>query len=174
MPKYICTIGIDFGVKPVKVLGKEVRVNFWDVSGHRALLDVRNEFYRDAEGAALVFDVTRKESFDDLDAWLKEARESGASRRMPCILCANHVDLTGGLPRAVTEDEGRRWAKDHSMAYFETSAETGQGVSDALEALFEASLRAKNAKASASTGAASGSSSSGAAASGKKSGRKRR
>jgi len=34
VPKYICTIGIDFGVKPVKVSGREVRINFWDVSGH--------------------------------------------------------------------------------------------------------------------------------------------
>jgi len=101
-----------------------------------------------------VFDVTVAESFSQLDAWLKEARASGASRRMPCVLCANHVDLTGGATRAVTEEEGRKWAADHSMSYFETSAETGLGVSEALESLFTTALATKNARA-ASGGASS-------------------
>lgn len=47
--KYISTIGIDYGVKPIAVCGKEVRVNFWDLSGHPEFFDVRNEFYKDTQ-----------------------------------------------------------------------------------------------------------------------------
>ena len=47
--KYISTIGIDYGVKPVMIKGQEVRVNFWDLSGHPEFFEVRNEFYRDTQ-----------------------------------------------------------------------------------------------------------------------------
>src|SRR5690348_15129636 len=42
--KYISTIGIDYGVKPVTVRGQHVRVNFWDLSGHPDFFEIRNEF----------------------------------------------------------------------------------------------------------------------------------
>ena len=48
--RYISTIGVDFGVKPVTVSGREVKVNFWDLSGHPDFFEVRNEFYKDAQG----------------------------------------------------------------------------------------------------------------------------
>jgi DnaJ family protein C protein 27 len=48
--RYISTIGVDFGVKPVTVGGREVKVNFWDLSGHADFFEVRNEFYKDSQG----------------------------------------------------------------------------------------------------------------------------
>jgi GTPase SAR1 family protein len=62
--KYISTIGIDYGVKPTKIKGRDVRVNFWDMSGSEAFFEVRNEFYKDASGALLVYDVSNKKSFE--------------------------------------------------------------------------------------------------------------
>ena len=64
MSKYISTIGIDYGVKPTKIKGRDVRVNFWDMSGSEAFFEVRNEFYKDASGALLVYDVSNKKSFE--------------------------------------------------------------------------------------------------------------
>lgn len=55
--------GVDYGVKSVDVDGFEVRVNFWDLSGHAEFFQVRNEFYRETQGALLVFDVTSRRSF---------------------------------------------------------------------------------------------------------------
>ena len=59
--KYIATIGVDYGVKPVKIdrLG-EFRINFWDLSGHSEFFEVRNEFYKDTQGCLLVYDVTSR------------------------------------------------------------------------------------------------------------------
>ena len=48
--KYISTIGVDFGVKPVKVAGQSVRVNFFDCAGGAEYFEIRNEFYKDASG----------------------------------------------------------------------------------------------------------------------------
>ena len=72
MSKYIATIGVDFGVRSVEIDSTEVKVNFWDISGHPEFFDVRNEFYKDTQGAILVYDVSSKRSFESLDGWLKE------------------------------------------------------------------------------------------------------
>jgi len=103
--KYIATIGVDYGVKPVKIDGSDVRINFWDLSGHSEFFEIRNEFYKDAQGAILVYDATSKESFEECDAWLAEASKYGANpKEMPIVLCANKIDKK----RIVTEDEVRQ------------------------------------------------------------------
>lgn len=50
--KYISTIGIDYGVKPVTVNGESARINFWDLSGHPDFFEIRNEFYKDSQGVS--------------------------------------------------------------------------------------------------------------------------
>lgn len=115
--KYISTIGIDYGVKPVMVNGAEVRVNFWDLSGLPEYLEVRNEFYKDTQGGILMFDVSSRRSFEALDSWLREAAKFGAGK-FPCILCGNKVDR----PRVVSEDEAKAYALSKGFEYFETSA----------------------------------------------------
>ena len=83
--KYIATIGVDYGVKPVTIAGKQVRVNFWDLSGREEFFDVRNEFYKDTQGALLVFDVANRESFESLGSWLAEAKKFGLGAKMALI-----------------------------------------------------------------------------------------
>ena len=61
--KYVSTIGVDFGVKPVSVGETTVKVNFWDLSGQPEFFEVRNEFYKDTQGAILVYDCTSRSSF---------------------------------------------------------------------------------------------------------------
>lgn len=129
--KYISTIGIDYGVKPVHVQGEEVRVNFWDLSGLPEFLEVRNEFYKDTQGGILMFDVSSRKSFEALDSWLREAGKFGAGK-FPCILCGNKADRM----RAVSEDEARAYARAKGFEYFETSACTGVNINDAFHALF--------------------------------------
>ena len=74
MSKYISTIGIDYGVKPTKINGRDVRVNFWDMSGNPEFFEVRNEFYKDASGGLLVYDVSNRKSFESLQEWVVEAK----------------------------------------------------------------------------------------------------
>jgi DnaJ homolog subfamily C member 27 len=92
--KYIATIGVDYGVKPVNISGRQIRVNFWDLSGHEAFFEIRNEFYKDAQGILLVFDVTSRDSFEALPEWLAEAAKFGANiKNIPIVVCANKVSF---------------------------------------------------------------------------------
>lgn len=72
-----CTIGLDYGVKVVDVAGAAVRVNFFDFSGRPEFLEVRKAFYDNTDGVLLVFDVSRRETFEELEVWLSEAKASG-------------------------------------------------------------------------------------------------
>lgn len=131
--KYISTIGIDYGVKPVSVAGKDVRVNFWDLSGHPEFFDVRNEFYKDTQGAILIFDVSSRQSFEALETWIREAAKFGArTDELPVVVCGNKMDKQ----RVVPETEGQAWARGHGFQYFETSAKTGANVEEAFTSLF--------------------------------------
>ncbi len=132
IPKYISTIGIDYGVKKVPVEGRDIRVNFWDLAGGPEYLEIRCEFYKDAQGAILVYDVTNQRSFLELEVWLGEASKYGAKDLIVAV-CANKCDLP---KRAVSEAEGRRWATGKGFSYFETSALSGQGVPAMFEQLF--------------------------------------
>ena len=130
--RYISTIGIDFGVKPVRIGEADVRVNFWDLSGHPEFFEVRNEFYKDTQGGILVYDAGSKRSFEALEGWLRESAKFGGGD-VPLVVCANKVDKR----RAVSEAEGRAWAEGRGFPYFETSAESGANVSAAFEELFK-------------------------------------
>mmetsp|Transcript_1445 Transcript_1445/g.1982 ORF Transcript_1445/g.1982 Transcript_1445/m.1982 type:complete len:222 (+) Transcript_1445:109-774(+) len=137
--KYIATIGVDYGVKPVQIDGIDVRVNFWDLSGHPEFFEIRNEFYKDAQGCILVYDICSLESYQECDTWLSEAAKFGANpREMPIILCANKVDKQ---KRVVSEEEGRQFAQSRGLSYFELSAQSGLNVNDMFEQLFAGVLR---------------------------------
>ena len=143
--KYIATIGVDYGVKPVKVDGLDVRVNFWDLSGHPEFLEIRNEFYKDAQAIILVFDVSARDSFENLDFWLTEATKYGANiRDTPVCVCANKIDKK----RVISQDEGSDYARTRNLQYFETSASTGDNVNEMFNYLFDAAVK----KISTSTG----------------------
>jgi len=144
--KYIPTIGIDYGVKPVAFDGHDLKVNFFDTSGGEEFADIRTEFYAmgQTNGVLLVYDVTNKKSFLDIESWIEEANrmkcpvsrshKSGGGNTPPAaVLLANKADLG---KRAVSRADGEDLAYKHGLRYFETSASTGEGVNEALNYVF--------------------------------------
>ncbi|KAG8466866.1 hypothetical protein KFE25_008245 [Diacronema lutheri] len=130
--KYVATIGVDYGVKPIKIRGTEVRVNFWDLAGGEEYAEIRNEFYKDAQGGILVFDVNSRQSFEALGFWRKEATALGAGGAQ-FVLCGNKSDVG---KRVVSADEGQKFAALHGLPYFETTAKDGDNVTEMFHALF--------------------------------------
>lgn len=138
--KYITTIGVDYGVKPVQVADKQVKVNFFDTSGGDEFKEIRWEFYEHTNGVILVYDVTKRQTFESLEAWLSEALRMRCSISSKCtgaipfvVLCANKTDLPR---RMVSREEGAEFAAEHGMQYFETSAASGDHVTEAFDRLF--------------------------------------
>ncbi|KAG9393800.1 Small GTPase superfamily [Carpediemonas membranifera] len=135
LEKYISTIGIDYGVREVRVAGKSVKVNFWDVSGHPQYLEIRNEFYSDSQCIIVIYDISNRQSFSNIGKWLTEAVECGFDQaRSTIVLVGTKTDKT----RAISTDEGKRLAETNGFAFFEASAKSGEGVADMFTAVFQA------------------------------------
>jgi len=79
----------------VSVKDREIKVNIFDMAGHPIFYEVRNEFYRDTQGAIMVYDVCDRVSFESLDSWLQEMKNEMGDKtecdNMVICVCANKV-----------------------------------------------------------------------------------
>jgi small GTP-binding protein len=123
--RYSQTVGVEHTVKR-RLLGDfDVRVNIWELAGGESYFEIRNEFYKDAQGAVLCFDVGNLSSFEGLDIWINEMKEHGNGSLLPSLLVGTKSDQS---QRKVSEAEARGWAESKGFLYAECSALTGQGV----------------------------------------------
>lgn len=135
---YKMTIGVDFTIKREKVKDKEVKVQVWDTGGQEKFSKIRPLYYRGALGGLVVFDVTSRESFDNLDGWMEEVQKN--CTKIPIILVGNKIDLKS---RKVTKEEGKKYAAKQSrkmgykIPYLETSAKTGETIKKVFRKLIE-------------------------------------
>lgn len=134
MKRYISTIGIDYGVKKLELLGKKVLINFFDLSGNDEYKLIRTEFYKHTSGVIMVFDVDNRDSYISLVHWEEEMKRNGIDMsRVKVIVCGNKADVKS---REVKQAESAKWAKNRNFEYFETSASDGSNVVSAFEGLF--------------------------------------
>jgi len=121
------TIGVEFGSKIVEVGGCNIKLQIWDTAGQERFRSVTRSYYRGAAGTVLVYDVTSRESYNHVSSWLNDAR-SLANPDIAIVLVGNKVDLTS--EREVTFLEASRFAQENGLIFLETSALTGEGVSE--------------------------------------------
>lgn len=87
-------------------------------------------FHSDAQGAILVYDVSKQVTFQKLESWLNELEIYGTKPNMIKMVVGNKLDQTH---REVSRDEGIRFAKKHRTLFLETSAKTSEGVKETFE-----------------------------------------
>jgi len=127
------TIGVDFGCRVIELGDKSpkerVKLQIWDTAGQESFRSIARSYYRDAAGALLVYDVTRRETFQHLQRWLQETRQF--SNSAICIaVVGNKLDLASR--RAVSTTEGKQFSEDNGLMFIETSAKSSEGVDDAF------------------------------------------
>lgn len=137
-PGLAATIGVDFKVKTVSVDGNKAKLAIWDTAGSERFRTLTPSYYRGAQGAILVYDVTNRQTFQKLDQWLYELETYSTRSNIVKMLVANKIDKEN---RAVTREEGMKYARKHSMLFIEASAKTCDGVQCAFEELVEKILQ---------------------------------
>lgn len=123
------TIGVEFGARLVDLDGQRVKLQVWDTAGQESFRSITRSYYRGAHGALLVYDITRRETFAHLQGWLREVHEH-SNKEMVIMLIGNKSDLDN--KRAVTFDEGRKFAEENGLIFMETSAKTAENVDAAF------------------------------------------
>uniref|UniRef100_A0ABM0GMS3 Ras-related protein Rab-37-like n=1 Tax=Saccoglossus kowalevskii TaxID=10224 RepID=A0ABM0GMS3_SACKO len=118
--------------KVVNVDGSKVKLQIWDTAGQERFRSVTHAYYRDAHALLLLYDVTNRQSFDNIRAWLSEINEY-ANQNVVIMLLGNKADMSS--ERVVKREEGEKLSRDHGVAFMETSAKTGMNVELAFMAV---------------------------------------
>ncbi|KAF3773652.1 Ras-related protein [Nymphaea thermarum] len=113
------TIGVEFQTRTLTIDHKTVKAQIWDTAGQERYRAVTSAYYRGAVGAMLVYDMTKRQSFDHVARWLEELR-GHADKNIVIMLIGNKCDL--GSLRAVPTEDAKEFAQRENLFFMETSA----------------------------------------------------
>jgi len=102
------TIGVEFATKAMKIEGSTVQAQIWDTAGQERYKAITNTYYRNAVGAFLVYDISKRLSYENIDKWLNELRDH-AHPNIAILLVGNKSDLKH--LRAVSHEEAAAYAR---------------------------------------------------------------
>ena len=129
---FVPTIGVDFKIKTLEIGNKNIKMQIWDTAGQERFRNIISSYFRGSHGILLIYDITNKNSFNNLQDWL-EVIENNANKNVLKILIGNKIDLEED--RQIKTEEGQSFANRNNMQFIETSAKTNTNVTDAFEAL---------------------------------------
>jgi len=141
------TIGVEFQNKRMLCKNKVVKLQIWDTAGQERYQAIASAYFRGAYGLLVVFDITNRQSFTDLDTWVKKIEQSctppSGMADVAKLCVGNKNDLRS--IRAVSTEEAKEKCRRLGMFYMETSAKTNENVTQAFQYLCEMLVDKMNA-----------------------------
>ena len=120
---YLATVGFEFFNFNVKINDKVIKLQIWDTCGQELYRSLITNFYRNSSLAILVYTVTDRATFDNIDLWYKELR-THSNPNVKVFLIGNKIDLED--ERKIQTEEGQKYAEQYKIdKFFEASAKTG-------------------------------------------------
>ena len=139
MDTNIATLGVDYMDKTVDYNNLKVFLQIWDTSGEEKFRSITRNFYRNADGLLVVFDLTCKESFNHVKNWINEAKEH--KNDIKTILVGNKLDLED--EREVDKETALKFAEKNNLKYLETSAKNGKNINNSFKEMIALILNDK-------------------------------
>jgi len=121
------TINASYLEKSINVAGEQRKLAIWDTAGQEKFSALAPIYYRDAEGAVLVYDITMKESFPKVAKWLTELRDH-AGDDIILAIAGNKCDRESD--RQIRREDAEEFARKNNAKHFETSAKTNKGIGE--------------------------------------------
>ncbi|MCG3220558.1 MAG: GTP-binding protein [Candidatus Heimdallarchaeota archaeon] len=140
---YSMTIGADFAVKRLRIDDQDFVAQIWDLAGQQRFSAVREVYYRGTSGCLLVFDISRRSSFENIPSWIAELLKNNSNRVVPIVLIGNKSDLRSTAKDPIMREQAEEYARSLSgwsgftVPYIETSAKTGENVDEAFKTLLK-------------------------------------
>ena len=132
---YQATIGLDFQSKNVQIENQAIHLVLYDTAGQEKFRSLIPMYTRDANIILLVYDISNKDTFNHLPDWIRDLTNVNINEII-FVIVANKIDLNA--QRAVTLEEGQKFAEEHDFLFQEISAKTGIGFSELFyKKLFE-------------------------------------
>ena len=124
------TVGVEFGSKQFTIEGHNIKAQIWDTAGQERYKAITSAYYKGAKGAFVVYDITRKNSFESVDKWINDL-SAAADKKLTILVIGNKCDLED--QRQVTKEQGQEKASSLNVAFLETSALSGANLDKAFE-----------------------------------------
>ena len=133
--KYDCTIGVEFKLKTLNLSsGITADLQIWDTCGQEKFRSFTKQYFRDANGIIMVFDLTSLKSFLEVDQWIEDINTNGVNKEeVSILLLGNKCDLIS--ERQISFVKASEYAKKHNFEYIEVSAKEGINIDEAFEKL---------------------------------------
>lgn len=147
------TIGVEFQTKTLVIDHKTIKAQIWDTAGQERYRAVTSAYYRGAVGAMLVYDITKRQSFDHVARWLEELR-SHADKNIVIMLVGNKSDL--GTLRNVPTEDAKEFSERENLYFMETSALEATNVEESFNTVLTEIYRTVSKKALVANEAESG------------------
>mmetsp|Transcript_7134 Transcript_7134/g.11567 ORF Transcript_7134/g.11567 Transcript_7134/m.11567 type:complete len:201 (-) Transcript_7134:118-720(-) len=126
---FVLTIGVDFKWKTVDRNNRKLKLQVWDTAGQERFRTITPAYYRSAMGVVITYDICEEETFKSVEYWITQLGQHG-NEDVQRILVGNKSDLAAN--RKVSRQDGEALATKFGMAFFETSAKTGDKVDEAF------------------------------------------
>ena len=131
---YAPTIGVEYSAKIMELSDdKLVKVTFWDCAGQERFHSVTNNFFKDITAGLLFFDVTNKQSYENIIIWVEKFRKNN-SENIPIVLVGNKIDKEN---RQISKHDVYILASDYNLSYIEISVKKGININNTLDLLID-------------------------------------
>ena len=124
-------------MKEIKIGADTAKLFIWDIGGHERFQSLQPYYYAGAKGALLVFDLSRLETFDEMEEWY-QGLKSAIEHDIPIVLIGNKSDLINNSEISSHIKRFKEFAESLNSIYIQTSAKTGDHIEDAF---YEISLK---------------------------------
>ena len=124
------TVGVEFGTKLFNISEHKIKAQIWDTAGQEKYRSITSAYYKGSKGAFIVYDITRKNSFDNVEKWINDLKIIG-DPKINIMLIGNKIDLED--QREVLREQGEEKAKSFGCAFLETSALNGDNIEKGFE-----------------------------------------
>ena len=132
--KYVETIGVEFFTKTFKINDKIIKTEIWDTAGSERFASITKNYYRGADGALIVYDITNKTTFDNVENWFNELKNACKEEAF-IILIGNKNDLEN--QRQVSNNMLINLGKNLGIAVMETSAKDDYNINESFYLLIK-------------------------------------
>ena len=126
------TVGVEFGSKLFTIDGHNIKAQIWDTAGQEKYKAITGAYYKGSKGAFIVYDITRKETFDSVDRWINDLKCT-ADPKITIILIGNKCDLEHR--REILKAQGEEKARSFGCAFLETSALSGDNIEKGFQTM---------------------------------------
>jgi len=126
------TVGVEFAIRLISLNGKRIKLQIWDTAGQESFKSLTRNYYRGAHGVLLVYDITRKDTFQYLQYWLTEVYTYCDPAVVSVMLLGNKCDLG---ERQVSVEDAQKFAEQNGIKYIEATAKSTMLVEEVFTAL---------------------------------------